>query len=249
MASLQLIRNATLLLEIGGVRFLLEPSLDPAGVRPPVADTPRQRPNPLVELPLDAEALVASADAVVVTHLHTDHVDETGTALVARAATPVFAQPGDGPALRERGLPDVTEVDPAAEHRGVTITRTGGCHGHGAMAEQLGPVSGFVFRAPGEPVVYVAGDTVWCDHVAAALEEHRPDVVVVNAGGARFHEGGLIVMGADDVLSTAAAAPEAHVVAVHMEAINHCLLERDELRAAVAGHRVTVPEDGDVLAL
>ena len=28
---------------------------------------------------------------------------------------------------------------------------------------------GTVFRAPGEPVFYLAGDTIWCDDVANAI--------------------------------------------------------------------------------
>ena len=248
MAALRLIRHATLELELGGVRFLVDPMFDPAGARPAIANTPEPRPNPLVELPLDAAELVERADAVVVSHLHADHLDDTAAGLIG-GRRPVLAQPGDGATLRERGITDVTEVADDVEHRGVRISRTGGRHGEGAIGEALGPVSGFVFRAPGEPVVYVAGDTVWCDEVAAALEAHRPDVVVVNAGGARFLDSGLIVMGADDVRRVADAAPGAQVVAVHLEAINHCLLGRAELRAAVAGRRVAVPDDGDAVAI
>jgi L-ascorbate metabolism protein UlaG (beta-lactamase superfamily) len=109
-------------------------------------------------------------------------------------------------------------------------------------------VSGFVIRAPGEPALYVAGDTVWCEEVADALREHRPDAVVVNAGGARFLQGDPITMPAEDVLATADAAGSAVVIAVHMEAINHCGLTRADLRGRLREEglddRVTVPEDG-----
>ncbi len=98
------------------------------------------------------------------------------------------------------------------------------------------------------PPLYVAGDTIWCDEVAAAIDEHRPGVIVVNAGAARFLEGDPIVMTADDVVAVARHAPDARVVAVHMEAINHCELTRAELRARVREEglqgQVTVPEDG-----
>ena len=67
----------------------------------------------------------------------------------------------------------------------------------------------------------------------------------MNAGGAEFSEGGLIVMGTDDVQEVAARVPT--VVAVHMEALNHCFLERESLRRAVPG--VLVPEDGETLEL
>ena len=178
MAALRLVRHATLVLELGGTSFLVDPMLGAAGTQPPVPGTPNQRPNPLVDLPEPPEGLVAAADAVVVTHLHNDHFDETAARLVAEAGLPVLCQPGDRPALRERGVADVTEVAPTAAHGGVELQRTGGRHGHGALAEKMGPVSGFVLRAPGEPSVYLAGDTVWCDEVERALAEHRPDEVV-----------------------------------------------------------------------
>jgi L-ascorbate metabolism protein UlaG (beta-lactamase superfamily) len=137
----------------------------------------------------------------------------------------------------------------------VTLSRTGGRHGTGPLGDSLGPVSGVVLRAEGEPTVYVAGDTVLCDEVRTALAEHAPDVVVVNAGSARFVAGDPITMDADEVVALARAAGEAQdgaeVVAVHMEAINHCGLTRAELRARVAAEgladRVHVPEDGTAL--
>ena len=88
---------------------------------------------------------------------------------------------------------------------------------------------------------HVAGDTIWCDEVEDALAEHGPDVVVVNAGAARFLEGDPIIMDAGDVIETARAAPRATIVAVHLEALNHCLLTREALRTAVHEAHPEVP--------
>jgi L-ascorbate metabolism protein UlaG (beta-lactamase superfamily) len=251
---LTLLRHATLVLDIGGRRLIVDPMLDPPGARGPVRGTPDERPNPLVPLPVDVDRAVAGVEAVLLTHTHVDHLDAAGVSALS-PSLPWFCQPEDVDDLTGIGLADVRPLPlgAAVGWQGVRIARTGGRHGREEAAVRgLGPVSGFVVAAEGEPTVYVAGDTVWCPEVQQALAEHDPDVVVVNAGGARFLQGGTVTMEADDVLAVCAAAPSARVVAVHMEAINHCLQGRAELRglveAAGLGERVAIPLDGEVCA-
>lgn len=110
---LTLVRNATLLLELAGRRVLVDPMLDAAGARPPVENTPNPRRNPLAPLPLAAEEVVRELDAVVVTHLHRDHLDETAERLLPRNV-PVFCQPDDEARLRDLGL-DARPVDTTLE--------------------------------------------------------------------------------------------------------------------------------------
>ncbi len=233
-----LVRSATVIVEIAGKRILVDPMLDDAGARPPIEQTRNQVANPTVPLPFPAEEVVRGLDAVIVTHRHRDHLDTRGEELLPRDI-PVFCQPEDEETLRGLGA-DVHPVDDALGWNGLTITRTPARHGSGRIAELLAPVSGFVLDD-----LYIAGDTVWYEEVEATIERHRPRVAIVNAGGAEFVEGGLIVMGIDDVREVVARVPV--VVAVHMEALNHCFLERATLRAAVPD--VLVPEDGETLEL
>jgi L-ascorbate metabolism protein UlaG (beta-lactamase superfamily) len=236
---LTLVRHATLLLDIEGRRMLVEPMLDDAGARDPVEDSPKPRRNPLVPLPFPAEEVVRDLDGVVVTHLHQDHFDETGARLVPRDV-PVFCQPEDEERLRDLGL-DARPVVDELDWDGLRIARTGGRHGaEDDVARALAPVSGFVLGG-----LYVAGDTVWCREVEEAIERHRPKVAVVNASGARFLESGPLVMTAAEVREVVARVPK--VVVVHLEAINHCLESRAEIRDAVP--EALVPEDGETLDL
>jgi L-ascorbate metabolism protein UlaG (beta-lactamase superfamily) len=219
---LRLIRHATLLVRLAERTVLVDPMLDPAGARPPVGNTPNPLRNPLVELPEPAEVVVQGLGGILVTHLHRDHLD---------AAT-----------LRAHGFAAVRPIVDAVDWDGVRIARTAGVHG------ELGPSPGFVLAADGEPSIYLAGDTIWCDEVRAAIDEHEPDVIVVNASGARFVGGEPLVMTTDDVVAVARYAPGARVVAVHLEAVNHCLQTRADLHQRLHEEgltdQVTVPEDG-----
>jgi len=231
-----LIRNATIILELSGRRILVDPMLDAARARPPIENTANPVPNPTVGLPFPAEEVVRGVDAVLVTHRHRDHFDGTAERLLPRDV-PTFCQPDDASAFSDLGL-DVRPVGDTLDWNGLTIRRVPGRHGSGAVAEALAPVSGFVLDD-----LYLAGDTVWYEDVAETIERFSPRVAIVNAGGASFLEGGLIVMGIDDVREVASRVPV--VVCVHMEALNHCFLSRDELAAAVPG--VVIPRDGETV--
>jgi L-ascorbate metabolism protein UlaG (beta-lactamase superfamily) len=244
---LRLIRHATLRLELAGRQLLIDPMLDPAGARPPVENTENDRRNPLVELPEPAEVVVSGLDGVLVTHMHEDHFDATAAQLLPKQI-PLLCQPEDAERLRGHGFTDVRPVHETSTLGGITLTRTPARHGSGETAEQLAPVSGFVLRDDAGRSLYLAGDTVLYDAVEDVLDAQRPDVVVVNASGARFSGGDPIVMDADDVVAVARRVPQARVVAVHLDAINHCVQTRADmhqrLHEQALTDRVTVPEDG-----
>jgi hypothetical protein len=124
----------------------------------------------------------------------------------------------------------------ATSHPQIAMTR--GQHGSGEIGEAMGPVSGWVVDG-----AYIAGDTIWCEEVAAALAEHEPHTVVVNGGGARFLVGDPIVMDVADV-ARVRDATDARVIVVHLEAINHCIEPRSAYRAL---DRVLGPNDGETL--
>jgi L-ascorbate metabolism protein UlaG (beta-lactamase superfamily) len=244
---LRLIRNATLRLEVGGRQLLVDPMLDPAGARPPIEDTDNDRRNPLVELPEPPEVVVEGVDAVLVTHLHKDHFDATAAELLAKDV-PLLCQPEDVERRRAQGFTDLRPVAEALDLDGLTVTRTPARHGTGEIAEAMAPVSGYLIRDPGGRTLYIAGDTVLYEEVERVLDEHRPDVVVLNASGARFVHGDRIVMDAQDVVAVARRAPDARIVAVHLDAVNHGVQTRADMHQCLHDEglteRVTVPEDG-----
>lgn len=251
------IRNATQLITFGHKTFLVDPMLAPQGAYPGFAGTARAEiRNPTVELPCNIDTLL-QADALIVTHLHEDHWDEVAARTIPKDK-PVYVQNArDAQTLRDQGFTRLTVLSDNTVLGDITLRKTGGQHGSDRayaipqMAERLGEACGVIFQHPEEKTLYLVGDTIWRNEVEAAMSTFQPDVVVVNAGFAHVLGFGPIIMGAEDVLKTHFALPQAQIVATHMEAINHCLLTRDALRQyardnQIAGF-VNVPEDGETL--
>lgn len=128
--------HATALLEVGGARFLTDPLL-----RQRFAHLARRTAAPRLE---------GRIDAVLVSHLHHDHLDLASLRAVG-SAVPVVVPRGAGAWLRERGFERVLEVAAGdeVELAGVPVTVVAAEHdAHRAAA-----------RVHAEPVGYLAGGT------------------------------------------------------------------------------------------
>ena len=240
--KLKLFRHATMLLSYAGKTILTDPLLAGVAEMPAIDNSPRPRPNPLVALP-DAE-MIGLAEAVLLTHCHRDHFDQQAKEKLCKTL-PLFCQPSDCETLREADFKNVLPVQDEIIWQGIRIRRTPGRHGHGETAKAMGCSSGYLLEAAGEEKIYITGDTVWYEEVAAVLEKERPGIIIAYAGAATFLQDRPITLDETDMQKLFAAAPWAKVVAVHMEAFNHCLLERAALRRVIADPRLYIPQDGE----
>ena len=133
----------------------------------------------LVPLPVGWQAWVEEVDAYLPTHLHSDHVDGTGRRMMDRSK-PLLCQPEDVERWTADGFTNLLPIDRQVDWEGISITLTDAQHGSGEIATMLAPVSGFVLSAEGEPVLYIAGDTIWYEEVERAIERYRPAVIIAS---------------------------------------------------------------------
>ncbi len=251
----QLIRNATVKISYAGTTFLVDPMLGDQGAFPGFSGTHNSHlRNPLVALPVPLEE-VMDVDAVIVTHLHPDHWDETARRQLPKAL-PIFVQDEqDAASVRNDGFTDVRVLGDAVMFNGTRLTRVRGQHGTDRHMAEFGPVlgsvSGVIFERPQHVSVYVAGDTIWCPPVEAAIETHRPDVIILNTGYARIAGfDGSIIMGKEDLARARTHAADAVLIGVHMEAVNHAVQSRAELAQYIVEQqldatRTRIPADGE----
>lgn len=246
------IRHATCLIHYGGKKILLDPVFSPAGTMAAIPDVPNTANNPLVELPIAIEAIIKDIDAIIITHTHRDHFDSAAMQVLPKTI-PLFCQPTDLIKITEAGFRDIRPVKDNIHWNSMTIYRTDGRHGKGIVGMKMGTVSGFVFSAPNEPKLYITGDTIWCNPVKQTLRMHQPQIILAYTGSAKFKHGKPITMGEPDILNMVKVIPKARIIAIHLEAWNHCRLSRDTLRQSMRQNslcqNVYVPENGEQICI
>ena len=244
--EIQLIRNATLKIQYNDKLFLVDPSLSPKNSFMSFV-VPDKNLNPTVDLPMSIEEVTNDVDAVLLTHAHPDHFDEAGRSAFD-PAIPFFGQPFDQKVLEESPYTNVSLVEEKTVYEGTTIIRTEGKHGPDELLENLGGSSGYVLQAEGYPTVFIIGDCLWDEDIQKAIELYQPEIIVANTGGASWG-GAKILMDENSVVELAKFAPKATIVAVHMEALDHCTTTREMVakKAKEEGVRILTPKDGEIM--
>lgn len=253
------LRNATLVVEFESdnqaIAILIDPMLARQHALPTLKWlTGSRRRNPLVELPENTEDVLARVTHGLITHCqrgHFDHLDRAGKQFLRERNIPVICMPHDEIYLAQRQIatqPLLGEVRQTFFHGHITPIPC--VHGRGWVGRLMEHGHGYFLELPGEPSLYLAGDTILSSAVQRCLTELKPDISVLPAGGARFDMGGEILMNADDISRALTLMPGV-VIANHLEALDHCPVTRtDVAEAAVRArvdNRLVIPADGQTV--
>ena len=266
MATLRWLGGATMELRLGAFRLLTDPALGDGPVafymdgHPSTGEdhVPIRRAAPVP--PVELEGL----DALLLSHVHSDHFDPTARARVPRTLWGL-APAAQVPQLEAWGFEVVEGTVAGEEHhieRGGEILRLRvlpARHSHDpATRASLGDVNGYLIEhETARRTLRLAwtGDTVWFDELPAAVLARGPvDVLVphlgaVGAGGPR----GLMSMDAEEAARLVEAVAPRWVVPVHHRTFSHYTEPVDALVARLAGGRfqdgLRLVDEGDVVRI
>ena len=204
----------TIILEIGGLRLMTDPTLDPPGEMFKINGKPAywKTAGPAI-------TDIGKIDIVLLSHdQHGDNLDNAGRELLKSIlktlTTKIGAERLKGTAI---GLSPWESIKLNDE---VTITSTPARHGPAGSEHLTGDVTGFIV-ATNEMQIYLTGDTVFYEGIKEVAEKFKPKYVFIFAGAAKPRGPFNVTMGTNDAIDTAFTFPGATIIPVHFEGWSH----------------------------
>ena len=253
------IRNATLIVEYAGLRFLIDPMFAEAGANDGNdMDTPIiDKPWPFHDLPISPKDLIKNIDAIIITHLHTDHFDKYAQNVIPKEAKIFVQDIFDKNALEKEHFTNIEVLKPEGTvFNGVGLFKTQCMHGIREAAEPVFLANGMrweamgvVFKSENEPVLYIAGDTILFEGVKEAINIHKPKYIVINVSCSQTPAGEPLNMGLEDIKELHEYYPEGNLIASHLDNVVNSTLYRADIRASEVKDFIYPPADGEIMVL
>lgn len=229
------IGGPTVLLEIGHLRLLTDPTFEPAGYQ---YDAGPQLVRKLTSPALDISAL-GPIDAVLLSHdQHRDNLDPAGWAALSQAkqvlTTPIGAGRLGGNACGVNTWQTVT----LAEENGqsIHVTALPARHGPAELQQATGEVTGWMLEWKDQRAgaLYVSGDTVLFEGLEEVARRYRIGVALLHCGAGQTNVFGPVplTLTAMEGAQFAALLGEATIMPIHYEGWTHLTEGRDEIEQA-----------------
>ena len=214
------IGGPTAIFEIGGLRFMTDPSLDPAGgVYHSGVLVHEKTMGP-------ANVDIGKIDIVLLSHdQHFDNLDHEGRKLLEKVPKTYTTIPGSerlkGNTIGLTPWQSVTATAPDGTE--IIITATPARHGPAGIESLQGEVTGFLLSVENDKQsqIYITGDTTFYDGVEEVAKRYHPNYVFIFAGAAQVRGPFNVTMSTNDAMDTALAFPAATIIPLHYEGWKH----------------------------
>jgi L-ascorbate metabolism protein UlaG (beta-lactamase superfamily) len=231
------IGGPTVLIEIGQLRFLTDPTFEPAGYQyvagPQII---RKTASPAL-----AASAIAPIDAVLLSHdQHGDNLDPAGRAFLPQARQ-VLTTPAGAQRLgnNAHGVTNWQSINlTAADGLTVRVTSTPASHGPEELQQATGDVTGWLLEWEGQQrgALYISGDTVLFPGLEEVVRRYRIAVALLHCGAARAERFGPV-----DITFTGEGSARfakmlggATIIPIHYEGWTHFTEGRAQIEQAFA---------------
>ncbi len=245
------IGGPTMLLEVGGLRFLTDPTFDPPGeVLSGSGSVLTKTIGPAMTV-----NEVGPVDVVLLSHdQHADNLDTLGRQVVESAPL-VLATGGAADRLDGncRSLGVWEEIELARpDGKRLTVMGVPAQHGPDSAVKMLVDVRGFVLRAADLPTIYISGDNASLRIVREIRERIGPiDLALLFLGAAQVARipGANLTLGSDEGVEAAKILAPAQIIPTHFSGWTHLTDGADTIMHAFRGagllDRLTLLQPGE----
>lgn len=219
----------TAILEISGLRFITDPTFDPANTTYAIGNnlTVTKTAGPVL-------TDIGHIDAILLSHdQHHDNFDGRGRELASKVSkiftTAAGAERMKGSSIGLHTWESYIQDAPNGDQ--ITITSTPARHGPAGIEKVSGDVTGFIVSVKGKTnyEIYITGDTVYYEGIAEIAKKFNPSYIFAFAGGAKPRGPFFVTMSTNDVIDTAHVFPTATIIPLHYEGWSHYTQGQDVL--------------------
>ncbi|MCP4181551.1 MAG: MBL fold metallo-hydrolase [bacterium] len=246
--KIKLIRRATLSLQYSGQKIIIDPYFADKFSLPSYTGKSK---NPTTDLPCSVDDIMLNVNAVLVSHLHSDHFDPKAKEYISKSI-PIICQEEDVSDIKKMGFTATMPVNDRCSLSKIEIQRIIGKHGEGNVLKEMGISSGFYFKSEDESDLFWAGDTILYNKLEEFLLERKPKIIITHSSGATWGNGVKIIMDEVQTIKICKMLPDSIVIATHMESLDHLTVSRKQLREYAGKNNINreqliIPDDGEEL--